>query len=161
MPSLSVLECNLHQRQGVGIALLLPLKLQEIVIGAASSVGKLTTDGRTCVIYRATTRLGIQKLTCLSKYRVSFSTKHTLLLIHLRKTCNRQLLSYVEVLRQSPYVARCNLHALIYGTTVRGTIQAVVIDSRVYIRHDLAHRSFSTPRFTFFLISRIPLRANP
>jgi hypothetical protein len=119
---LSIPERYLHQRQRIGISLLLSLKLEQIVVGAPRRIGKLTTDCWPCMIYRALPRLWIQKVAGLTEDWICLAPKDALLLIHLCEAHHSNFFCHVEMLRKSLDVATCYLNSFINRTTVGRTV---------------------------------------
>ena len=95
----------------------------------------------------ATARLEIQELARLPEHRVGFPAQDPFIPVHLGVTDLRDFFGHTEVFREPANVARCDLDALVDGTTVSGALDAIVIRSRLGSRGRVTHdRSLSPIR---------------
>ena len=111
---LSVSKRNRYQRQRIRISLLLSLKLEQVIVGAASSVRILSTNGRTSVVDSALARLWVEKLAGFAKYRIGLATQYPFLFKKLRVSHRCDLFSYAKVSGQSSNITRRHLNTLVY-----------------------------------------------
>ena len=107
------LESDVYQWNYLWIVLLVALKTEQVVVGAARSGRKLTANCGTGVINRAASGFGIDELASLFKQRVFLSAQHSLFAMHLRVTSSSNFFSHTEVLGESSNITRCYLDTLV------------------------------------------------
>jgi hypothetical protein len=131
---IAVSKRNLHERYYRIIALLDPLELQHVVVGATDPIRKVPANQRSRVIDRALARGGIKEFARFAENRVGLSPQY---LLALPGGCEFSLSRFnvnAEVARQAFDVALCHLHSIVDRTAVRRTFRAVVITSFGFAR---------------------------
>ena len=109
----SVAKRNFNERYNIHVVLLLALKLQQVVVGAANRIGIFAANCRARVIDRAAARFRIQKLTSLAEQRISFASEHALFRIHLGEARRCLFLSNTKMLSQPADIAGCDLDSFV------------------------------------------------
>ena len=124
---ISVPESNFHQRQHIRIVLLAAFKVYEIVISATGRGGKLAAGTGSRMIDSALARFLVQKHAGLAKHLIGTAAKNSFLAPCFGEARACHFRSYAKVRRQSSYVSRCHLNAIVDRATVRNAFIAIVI----------------------------------
>ncbi len=89
--------------------------------------GKFTTDLRSCIVDRALSRFGVEKLTGLAENRIGFAAQNAFTVVFSGESLGRFFYIEGEMSGDLLQISLCDLDSLIYRATVRGTFRTVVL----------------------------------